>query len=85
VWWFGWGRARRGGNVAGSFYNCRKAVTRPDSELWELRQWRWGEENIPPLTPSGEVATGIRGGLGVLDLTRRAELLWPRRGDRRGE
>jgi hypothetical protein len=27
-----------------------------------------GGENIPPLTPFGEVAAGIRGGLGVVGL-----------------
>jgi hypothetical protein len=30
--------ARRGGNVTGSFYSRGKAVTRPNSELRELRQ-----------------------------------------------
>jgi hypothetical protein len=44
-----WRLGRCGGSAgacarrSGSFYSSGKAVTRPDSELWELRQWRWGE------------------------------------------
>jgi hypothetical protein len=51
--------------AAGPFYRRRKAV-RPEI-FFELGKLRWlnnggGGENIPPLTPSGEAATGIHGG-----------------------